>query len=171
LEGLTEHPDGHFTWGEPHDGGTVFGSIDIRDGKLKLECNSKSRLEVGRQLLERHAGQYMTHMADSFSPLDLEKLKKGASAGAGKLPESGIPPEVEREVVLQFKNQHYSKWLDMRLPALQQKSPREAVGTPSGREAVTALLRTLEHDEELERRAGRPAFDVGPLWEALGLSR
>jgi hypothetical protein len=45
-------------------------------------------------------------------------------------------------------------WVDRKIPALEGKSPREAVKSADGRESVEALLRDAERDR------GRDAFTV-----------
>ena len=80
-----------------------------------------------------------------------------------------IPKEVERELVLKFKAQHYAGWPDTPLPALDGKTPREAVKSHAGRRAVEDLLRFMENAEERERRSGHPAFDFKPIRSILGL--
>jgi len=46
--------------------GRVFGYITIADGRLRLESNSPKRLAVGRQLIEKHGGDRLRHVADEF---------------------------------------------------------------------------------------------------------
>ncbi len=41
---------------------------------------------------------------------------------------------------------HYSGWLDSKLPALGNRTPREAVRDPDGREAVAGLIAQIERD-------------------------
>ncbi|HEX5009892.1 MAG TPA: antitoxin Xre/MbcA/ParS toxin-binding domain-containing protein [Planctomycetota bacterium] len=38
---------------------------------------------------------------------------------------------------------HYQQWLDMPLPSLGRRSPREACRTPEGRQRVAILVRTM----------------------------
>ena len=178
LEDLVEQPDGeepdayHFGWLEPggSDGGgrTSFGHVAIRNGRLRLECNSRKRLAKGRRLLERHAKAHLKHLGDSFESLQaaMERHKHEKPA---KPPEA-IPPEVEREILLKVKSEHYAKWPDEKLPALHGKTARQAVKTNAGRHAVEDLVRTMENHEERERERGKPAFDFTPLRRELGLT-
>jgi len=70
-------------------------------------------------------------------------------------------------MILDFKRRHYAAWLDDPIPALGGTSPREAVRTAEGRNAVDVLLKDMEN---LERRhAGEAVFDFGSLRESLGL--
>jgi hypothetical protein len=143
---------------------TVYGSIEIRDGRLRLDCNSRKRLAIGRQLVEKHAGAFLRHIEDTYKSLDeIEAPDDGPDLG-------GLTPEIEREIVLSYKAKHYAGWPDEPLPALGGRTPRQAVRSISGRRAVEELLRDFENSEERERLEGRPAFDFGILRRDLGLA-
>jgi hypothetical protein len=159
-----------FAWLESGEGARrSYGSMELGDRELKLECNSRERLAIGRQLVEKHAGTYLRHLEDKFTSVD-EAMEKMPAAGAvpGK---RGIDPEVERAIILQFKAEHYAKWPDERLPALEGQTPREAARSETGRRALDDLIRDLENGEEHERKAGRPAHDFSELRKELGVPR
>jgi hypothetical protein len=61
-----------------------------------------------------------------------------------------------------------ARWPDAPLPALGDQAPREACGSPDGREAVAQLLLGLERDMARQKRIGRAWAEVGPICEALG---
>ena len=65
---------------------------------------------------------------------------------------AGEPPSPEADqLILEFKRRHYADWPDQPLPALDGKTPREAVQTVGGRGVVDVLLKGMEN---LEQRAG-----------------
>jgi hypothetical protein len=78
---------------------------------------------------------------------------------------------VQAALVGQIHEQHYRGWLDEPLPALNGRTPREAVGAKSSRDKLVSLLKAMENMSERDRRAGRPAYDFGWMWEELGLMR
>ena len=161
-----------FAWLEADGGGPrrSYGSIEIRDGKLRLECNSRKRLETGRQLVEEHAGRWLRHLGDSFESQE-EFKRKALDPKAAKQarPPSGIPPEVEREILGKLKAEHYAHWVDERLPALDGQTPKEAARSKAGRRALEDLLRTMENGEERIGREGAPAFDFSAIRKSLGM--
>jgi hypothetical protein len=61
-------------------------------------------------------------------------------------PASGRSPAEERAIVQQSLEAHYRQTLDRPLPLLGNVSPRQAVGTPRGREKVAAWLKMLENN-------------------------
>jgi hypothetical protein len=174
LEELKEEPgrpgEAHFTWLETVAAGprAVYGNVRVGGGHLRLEAQSRTRLQLGRGLLESHASSLLKHQGDSYQSLDELKERVIASRGARE-EEQTIPTEAEREALLQMKAQHYATWPDDPLPALGGKTAREAVKTETGRKAVLDLIRDFEHHETREAKGGQPAFDFRPIRRTLGL--
>jgi hypothetical protein len=157
------HPDesGGFTW-LASEGGTVLGNARFSGDRLILECSSRERLQRGRALLESLAPGALHHLADEFT--DWRQARKET-----KDERERVPPEVERKIVSQFYEQHYSRWPDMPLPALGGRTPRDAVQTAEGRRQVIELLKMMENRAEHERREGRYAYDCSRLKAELGI--
>jgi hypothetical protein len=66
----------------------------------------------------------------------------------------------------------YANWPDEPLPALNGKTPRQAIETASGLERVKGLLRSYEDGEErMAAQQGRAMISYQFLWDALGLAR
>jgi hypothetical protein len=158
-----------FAWLESGDADArrSYGHIQIRGGRLRLECNSRKRLELGRRLLEENAATCVEHLGDSFE--SLEAVKRRLAREGPPAPAKTIPPEVERDLIQKLQAEHYAKWPDTALPALSGKTPREAVKTAAGREAVEDLIRMMENGEERERKAGRGWFEFSGVRQELGL--
>jgi len=80
-------------------------------------------------------------------------------------------PEVQR-LLAESMRSHWEGWVNMKIPALGNRTPREAVRTADGREAVEALLQDFERGRavqpelnELNRRG------VQRVRELLGLPK
>ena len=176
LEDLREEPDSeepdayHFGWlevGGDKDMRASYGHVAIRDGRLRLESNSRKRLQRGRRMLERQAKGCLKHLGDSFESVQ-SAMKRLEGEKPAEQPKS-IPPEVQRELIGQMKTRHYATWPDEKLPALEGKTPREAVRTSAGRRAVLDLIRMMENGEARRAKEGDAAFDFTPLRKELGL--
>jgi len=174
LKEMTElnedQEDKEYVWlsgAEGDDDRVVQGRIAIEGEQLTFECNSKSRLEAGRELLAARFGTDIKHVRDEFTSQQELKRRAVQQPRASK---SEIPAEINNEMITQVLESHYSKWPDMPLPALRGKTPREAVRTEPGKRKVVALLRDIENGEEHKRRDGGPAYDVGRLRQELGIT-
>ncbi|MCP3137225.1 MbcA/ParS/Xre antitoxin family protein [Pyxidicoccus sp. QH1ED-7-1] len=144
---------------------TVVGQAVVEAASLRLEANSVARSEALRSRVEAACAGLLRFRAREHSdPLALvEKLEE---AGVPLPPREAAPPEVQEALRL-FKQQHYAGWTDSPLPALNGKTPRQAVRSAAGRRAVDTLLKEMEHDE-----AALPAgerVDFSSLRSELGL--
>ncbi len=160
-----------FAWLEQGSGEQrrSYGHLRIRNGKLRLECNSRRRLETGRRLIETIAGAWIEHRGDSFQ--SQESIKRQAlEKKPGRRPkEPELPPELDREIIAEFKRKHYADWVDQPLPALDGLSPRQAARSKSKRRQLEDLLRGMENREAHERAEGHAAFDFSTIRKQLGM--
>ena len=65
--------------------------------------------------------------------------------------------------------EHYHKWVDEKIPALDGKTPREAAKSIDSREKLVQLLKDIEYTEEQKRLAGEYWYDVNKLRRELGV--
>lgn len=147
-----------------------YGHIELGGGKLRLECNSRKRLAIGRQLLEKNAGAFLTHERDTFE--SAREIKDRVNReGPSKPPAepSKLPPGVESKLILRLKAEHYEKWPDLPLPALNGKTPREAMKSEVGRRQLEEVLRGMENAEARDGKQDAAAFDFSSLRKTLGL--
>ena len=83
---------------------------------------------------------------------------------------SGVPPEVERQVISKAMDDHYHRILGEPIPSLGNRSPRSAATTPKGREKVVAWLKMLEnHGAALRADDPMAGYDFGWMWRELGV--
>ncbi len=147
---------------------TLLGNIRIANQQLVIECNSRERLERGARLLSRMAGRHLEHLRDEFtSQEELRRLAKVAPATEPK--ENRIPKEISDQVISRLIEKHYREWPDSHLPALEGRTPREAVRTARGRNQVIEVLKSMENGEERKRLAGESFYDFSRLRAELGL--
>jgi len=168
---VLEEDDGAFHWlrkGAEDDSGVIFGTIRLQEQSLSIECNSRERLKAGKVILHEALGDLLRHKADTFQ--DAYQAMKEHPPSPRKT-QSQIPREVELQLYDKFMREHYEKWIDEKIPALGNKSPREAVKSPSGKEKLVDLLKEIENAEEHRKRRGEVSFDTAWLWERLGIKR
>ena len=141
---------------------TLIGRARLAGDTLRLETNSIARADSLRAQVEAACAHRIRHRvrehADPASP--------AVTAGVAGAPAEAPPPEAE-QLMLDFKRQHYAAWLDESLPVLGGVSPREAVRTARGRDAVDVLLKDMENREQ--RHQGSGTFDFGELRRELQL--
>jgi hypothetical protein len=140
---------------------TIVGRAIVDPRGVRLETNSRARADALRGRFEALCDGLATHRArEHVDPMS--KVRKGR---AGERLEEKSPEAAA--AVRAFKVEQYQTWLDEELPALDGKTPREAVKTPARRRQVEVILKEIEHREVREPEGVR--FDVGKLRKELGL--
>jgi hypothetical protein len=137
-------------------------------GSLQVQCRTLDLADETRAWLKEIVGRAITcRVRDIVDP-----RSEKARASAKPLPESDIPKDVQRQIIHQYLAKHYETWPEISLPALEGKSPLEAVKIKRLLPAVIELLKSLDQLEahRIEQTGGEP-FDVTFLWERLGVKR
>jgi hypothetical protein len=144
----------------------ALATITVSGKKDRIEMFTKSIRNADEQKawLEELAGDAVRHLTRELG--DPQSLLTH-SDGKKSAPAPEIPDDVQKQITHDFKRKHYAGWGDEVLPALDGKTPREAVATEEGKMAVVSLLKDFENSESgLEH-----PFDFGFLWKDLGLER
>jgi len=141
---------------------TVVGRARLVDAGLRLETNSRERADALRARVEAACRGLLRHRAREHS----DPLSPAVREARPAAPPEPPPPEAE-EAVLDLKRRYYAAWPDEAVPALGGLSPREAVRTAQGRNAVDVLLKDMENQEH--RFAGQSPFDFSELRRELNL--
>ncbi|MBI5141954.1 MAG: SEC-C domain-containing protein [Nitrospirae bacterium] len=133
---------------------------------LEVFCRTSQLADEAREWLEQIAGSVLKHkIRESVDP----RSKKAIDAA--KPPSSDIPPDLQRQIIHEYLAKHYEAWPETPLPALNGKSPLEAVNDKQLRPAVIELLKTIDQLEarRIQKTGGEP-FDVSSLRERLGIT-
>lgn len=171
IEGFEQDENG-FGWFDKRDkdgSATILGNIEIKGDTMTLECNSKKRLEVGKKIILKGASGALVHKIDTFQ--DPMQALKSFEGKAEKKTENEIPMEIQQQLYTQFMQKHSEKWLKERIPALDGKTPLQAIKTGEGRRKVAELLKSFENSEEHNKKEGRPYYDLSWMWDRLGIKR
>ena len=153
---------------------TVLGRLRIEGGRLTAEVNSAKRAAALRRLVERRLGdsaQALPSVVQSIqSQLDREGARSVQRAPDQRHAEArGDLSQAEIETAMRdMLRSHYQRWVDEKLPALGNRTPRKAVREPDGREAVEALVAQIERNGARMNPPLDPAI-VGELRATLGL--
>jgi hypothetical protein len=147
-----------------------LGRFVLKGERLVFETQSKNRVERGRRFLESLAGDAVRFKLVKCEDAERAMQRLGASRRRQQ-PEEEVPPEVQAQVVGEFYEQHYRRWLDQPIPALGNRTPREAARLERVRPKLVDLLQEFENTAARQRLAGEPAYDFGWMWAELGLER
>ncbi|MEJ2040504.1 MAG: DUF2384 domain-containing protein [Desulfosarcinaceae bacterium] len=126
---------------------TILGRIVLDGRRLTAEVNSAERAEALRREIDARLGDGGRFKLDEIQDMDsmMDRDDAGAAEKGGSSEHDDLMqlPEV-RERLAEMMNQHWESWVDQEIPALGGKTPKQAVKTADGREAVEALLKDAE---------------------------
>ena len=140
---------------------------------LTVECRTKGRADTARKWLEKLAAPHISHLERTTEdPRERFQDAGRSQPKAAKRDEDEIPLEIQREIINEHLTEHYGDWPNMPLPALNGKTPLQAAKLKTYRPKLVELLKQIEQGEARRAKdSGIPAFDIGFLWERLGLVR
>jgi hypothetical protein len=152
------------------DGTIVLGNVEITARAVSLSVNSQGRAARGQAMLEPAlAGLVRAPLIERQTVEQMMSSSPRRSARSSETPPL-TPDEIKRAVHKSLTD-HYRRTLDETIPALGNRSPRQAAKTAKGRDKVIAWLKVLENG------SGRQApddpiasYDFTWMWEELGVT-
>jgi len=144
---------------------TNLASLVLERDALVVTTNSRERAD-------RVAAALRAHLGDALGPSEREEsdAKAVTSEAARRAPGPDLhevpAPEVQA-AVRATKASFYASWPDEPIPALDGKTPRQAVKTVGGKQEVEALIADMERHDYRDVPGAR--FDFDELRRALAL--
>lgn len=149
-----------------HWDNTTIGVVFTSQDELRIETNSTRRGNALRKRIEKACRGLITdHQRTQTDAADLFAASAASRDDEGRRahPEA-VDPEIQ-EVIRNEKTNFYENWTTTPIPALGGKTPKQALRSLRGREALNALLKTIENTEARQPAATR--YDVNILRRAL----
>ena len=153
---------------------TIYGSLVIKPQQINFAANSLERAEQGKKLLQTLLNDLIGEPLTKIETPEqmLSKTDEQSMRSSGQSKSSEIDPEIEAVVIQKMLDTHYRKCLDEKIPALDDKTPRQCVKSKAGRKKVIEWLKYLENQEQ--RRANKKnmaPYDSSWMWQELGIER
>ncbi|HEV2722061.1 MAG TPA: SEC-C domain-containing protein [Thermoanaerobaculia bacterium] len=155
-----------------HWDNTVVGTAFLSgDGELRLETNSVRRANALRKKVENACSGLLTgYRRSEVDPVETILAARGDDSFGDDddSDERGSGSSAGHDALIrEEKLKHYAAWPDRILPALGNKTPRQAARSRRGREDLALLLKDLENHEA--RQPAETRFDVNILRRELGI--
>jgi len=146
----------------------VFASIKITNNKLVVEVNSQERAEKAKSKICELMGELA-----SYKTMEITSIESAIKnpPGKSKIIDLNKNPEAKK-AMQKIHDQHWQNWLDMDIPALGDKTPKEAAKTHAGREQLEALLSDFHHKNLAIKESGSQQIpvDLAFLRKALDMT-
>lgn len=160
------------------DGNTrSLATISAKLGSQRVSAlyRTATLAEQGRVWFEALAGDSVKfELREVSDPKGLlsHAGEKTAPARVGPATPAGLDPVALADTIETFIKRSYANWADEPIPALDGRTPRQAIQSVPGLERVKGLLRSYEDGEvQQATQQGRRAISYQFLWDALGLRR
>lgn len=154
-----------------HWDNTVLGNIRLETGRLVADVNSARRADrLKREIakrLGRTAALIYTTVVDPSEMVE-ERARQRAAGEQHDEPAPVPSPELQA-IEEEMSRAHWEGWLDTRVPALGNKTPRQAARTAQGRERLEALL--AEFDRDAADGPSSIAAHLAAIRDALALTK
>lgn len=139
----------------------VEGRITVTQSTLTIESNARERLErIHKRIASKLPGVLELRSKEVVSP---EQALQTRPAPTVVEPAS----DEQLEVITMVLRRHYSTFLDLPIPALDDKSPREAARDPRLRSKLDLLL--SDHELGVTTRHGPGIIDFAAMRRELDL--
>jgi SEC-C motif len=147
---------------------TILGNLRLDGSRLVVEVNSaRRRTRIAKEIFRRFgsaAALIDTQVTDIGK--ELQARKAGDESAQSSPSGSARTPELEA-LEADLLRQHWDAWVETKVPALGNRTPRQAAKTARGRERLEALLSDFERSSERSQSAFAP--DISELRTKLGL--
>ena len=124
---------------------TTLGTLRLNGTRLEVEVNSARRRDrIAKEITKRlgkTATLVETNVTDVMKELEMRRARS-TELGATARSLSSAPertPEIEA-LEAELARKHWDAWIDAKVPALGNRTPRQAAKTARGRERLAALL-------------------------------
>jgi hypothetical protein len=153
------------------DGSRVLGNIELKGKTLRLSVNSAGRAETGQKLIQQALGDLVRNPLTEIRTV--KQILEDAPDRSEREPKDEIPPEIAKRIMWQHLDRHYRETLDEPIPALNNKTPRQAAKTKNGRKQVIEWLKYMENISVNQAGSNEPmaTYDFTWMWEELGIER
>lgn len=176
---LEQEDESHWAWIEEGSDGQLRARVSLSieppsSDHIELFYRTARLADEGCAWFENLAGDSVEHLQrEETDPLDLMDDDDDDMSPVGLIDDlPDISPEQMTRIVQDAMNSAYTSWADEPLPALDERTPREAIATSRGLERVKGLLRSYEEaDVELAEEQGRAPVSFQFLWDELGIER
>lgn len=145
--------------------------VDPAAHRVSLFYKTRGYATKGRAWFDALAGKSVTYLLQDISdPIGAFNANEPANRTAKPRETDDLSPEMLNEACAQAVQRIYANWANQPLPALNGKTPRQALKTPAGTERVKGLIRSYEATEKGQAaQQNRPATKFDFLWEQIGL--
>ncbi len=160
---------------DDEDGGVgIIGGITLYPDGILLETFTKQKYEFAKKMVKKYFKGKLTlqeEMVVDMAKQFAERLHSKDADGfeneeffqrVSRGPEELIPIEIERKIIQDFYKSHYQRFMEDRIPALNNLTPPQAAKDPKMRPRLISLMK--EHLKGIEKQNREKGLDLNLDW-------
>jgi len=157
---------------EKEDGVGTIGNIILFPDKLIVEAFTKQKYKFAKTMIKKFFGENLQLQNEAVVDLakqqaakiedNYEDYAQELILGKQEGKKEDIPPEIARELLQKMHKRHYTVFLDDKIPALDNMTPREAASDPQMRPRLIELMK--QHIKGIERQNKERGLDLNIDW-------
>ena len=151
----------HFQHGDEHEEGVgTVGNVILFPDRLVVKVFTKQKYDFAKTMMEKFFGESLQLQNEAVVDLAKQQAAKIEDNYEGYVQErilekeesssKDIPPEIERELLQKMHKRHYTIFLDDKIPALDNMTPRAAAADPQMRPRLIELMK--QHLKGIEKQ-------------------
>ena len=137
-------------------GERVYGTVKLKDDSITVECFTANRwrqcVSILRSILGDNMGTEILKTETSISDRLRDAAKNSTEKSVDDLPSLA---KIKQKLI----DNYYMKWIDDKIPALGNKTPREASKDPELRKELISLLNEIESSSDPSGKVPRPPIE------------
>ena len=132
------------------------GSIEINGDNIKVSSQSEKSYKTILDRISRVINKKLILVSEKIESVE-ESLKKSDKDDKFEDDKDIDPNNI---LAKKFLTDYYKKWCDEKIPALSNRTPREAIKTEDGKKLLEGLLIDLRNMDEHKRKSGEIDFST-----------
>jgi len=155
--------------GDPEKVGVgTLGNVRLYSDQMVIEVFSKQKFAFAKRMIEKYFGSVVSFKKEMI--VDVAKQLAEGQRERKELKEvDSVPPEVQQELMSNAYKNHYIKFLDDKVPALENATPREAAKSEKLRPKLIELMKAHIGSIEKQNKAKNVNIDINWVLDELGL--
>lgn len=150
------------------DGSIILGNVEMAGRFITIEVNSAERAERAKRLFIPLLGEMAQAPLAEIRTVAQMMAEQDREHDAAAEPE--IPLAEMQRIVGEMMDRQYRQVLDEPVPALSDKTPRQAARTKAGRAMVVEWLKYIENMTAKSGNEQMAGYSFDWMWEELGVA-
>jgi hypothetical protein len=163
---------------EKEDGVGTIGNISLFSDKLIVETFTKQKYRFAKTMIKKFFGESLQLQNEAVVDLakqhaakiddNYEDYAQEAVLEKQEDKEEDVPPEIARGLLQKMYKRHYTIFLNDKIPALDNMTPRQAASDPQMRPRLIELMK--QHLKGIEKQNKERGLDLNIDWALDELS-